>query len=229
MTQKFQSAFSLEEAQAEIDNPVDSLGASFLQALAAKDFDQLRNLYKPEVRFRAIVPSGERNGNTAGEAVGWLQKWFGSNDSFQFIRSTAGPVFDRLYLSYQIRLHGPEGWQVIEQHAYCKVQDGQIADMWLICSGFRPDLDYSKEQEKAAIPSPQARLGGDVFYNAGSKGCAEGPLDDIARLLRPLAAGQTLELYATDPTIASDLSAWCRLSGHALVRHEDSYYLIQRK
>jgi TusA-related sulfurtransferase len=72
-------------------------------------------------------------------------------------------------------------------------------------------------------------LGADAFYDAGTQGCAGGPLDEIARMLRRLQPGQTLEVRATDAGVAVDLPAWCRMTGHALVEHRDDRYLIRRK
>ncbi len=76
---------------------------------------------------------------------------------------------------------------------------------------------------------PATLLGADAFYDAGDKGCGEGPLDEIADLMRSLASGQTLEIRATDPSVAIDLAAWCRLTGHTLVTREGDRYLIRRK
>jgi TusA-related sulfurtransferase len=74
-----------------------------------------------------------------------------------------------------------------------------------------------------------SRLGADAFYDAGDKGCAAGPLDEIAALMRRLAPGQTLEVRATDPSVAGDLPAWCRLAGHELVTRDEDHYLIRRR
>ena len=213
------------------EKSAEKVGEAFLKALAEQDFSRLESLYKPQVRFRAMVPSGERVGQTAEEAVKYLRRWFGSKDTLQVLESATRQVSSRQYLSYQLRLHdNTDGWQVIEQHAYYNVQDGQIADMWLACSGFLPDPDHDAQgMGSDAIQTQQPALGGDVFYDAGSKGCAEGPMDDIAGLLRPMAPGQTLEIHATDPSVKADLSAWCRLSGHTLVKQSGEYYLIQHK
>ena len=71
-------------------------------------------------------------------------------------------------------------------------------------------------------------LGADAFYDAGDQGCGDGPLDEIAAQMRRLAPGQTLEVRATDPSVANDLPAWCRLVGHELVKREEDHYLIRR-
>ncbi|HEX9596170.1 MAG TPA: sulfurtransferase TusA family protein, partial [Anaerolineales bacterium] len=73
------------------------------------------------------------------------------------------------------------------------------------------------------------QLGADAFYDAGDTGCAYGPLDDIARMMRDLSSGQTLEVRATDPSVAVDLPAWCRLTGHQLVTQQGDRYLVRRK
>ena len=80
------------------------------------------------------------------------------------------------------------------------------------------------------IPTqPTARLSADAFYDAGAQGCADGPLDEVAGLLRRLAPGQTLEVRATEPSVANDLPAWCRMTGHELVTRDGDRYLIRRR
>jgi TusA-related sulfurtransferase len=80
-----------------------------------------------------------------------------------------------------------------------------------------------------AVPTQSASLlGADAFYDAGDLGCAAGPLDEIAAQMRRLTPGQTLEVRATDPSVANDLPAWCRLAGHELAGHEGDRYLIRR-
>ena len=69
----------------------------------------------------------------------------------------------------------------------------------------------------------------DAFYDAGNRGCASGALDAIADCMRRLAPNQTLEIRATDPSVTVDLTAWCRLTGHSLVRHAGDRYLIRHK
>ena len=76
---------------------------------------------------------------------------------------------------------------------------------------------------------PAALLGADAFYDAGDKGCGNGPLDEIAAQMRAMAPGQMLEVRATESSVANDLPAWCRLVGHELVRHEADRYLIRRR
>jgi hypothetical protein len=206
------------------------LGETFLKALAAQDFDTLQTLFTPQVRFRAMVPSGIREGKSASEAAGWLKRWFGSADEIQVLESDTDQVFDRLYLTYRLHLHDREnGWRYIEQHAYCEANSSAINDMWLVCSGFRPDLQNPVSADDMRCQLPHPRFAADAYYSAGSLGCAEGPMEEIAGKIRKMTPGQTLEIYATDPNVAGDLTAWCRLSGNEFVKNVGNYFLIRRK
>ncbi len=100
----------------------------------------------------------------------------------------------------------------------------------LIVWSQRPSNDSA-----AAAPAIQADKAAtslfeaDFHYDAGDKGCAAGPMDDIAALVRSrLATGQTLEIYATDPAVAVDLAAWCRMTGNLLEQQRGSHYLIRK-
>jgi TusA-related sulfurtransferase len=75
---------------------------------------------------------------------------------------------------------------------------------------------------------PALAFGADRFYNAGDKGCAFGPMDDIAALMRKMAAGETLEIHATDPSVGSDLTAWCRMTGNTLLDQNAGRYLVRK-
>lgn len=77
--------------------------------------------------------------------------------------------------------------------------------------------------------TPTSIFGADAFYDCGNRGCGDGPLDGIVKIIRRLAPGQTLEVRAIEPSVAEDLPAWCRLSGHQLTEQKDDRYLIRRK
>jgi TusA-related sulfurtransferase len=44
-----------------------------------------------------------------------------------------------------------------------------------------------------------------------------------------MESGQTLEVRATDPSVAVDLPAWSRLAGPRIEKHEEDRYLLRRK
>lgn len=89
------------------------------------------------------------------------------------------------------------------------------------------------EPAAATVVTPQRErtapiFRADQFYDAGDKGCAMGPMDEIAALVRAMASGQALEIHASDPSVAADLSAWCRLTGNTLVERRDEHYLVRK-
>ena len=85
-------------------------------------------------------------------------------------------------------------------------------------------------------PEPKSRdqarsasiFGADQIYDAGDKGCAAGPMDEIAAVIRKMQTGQSLEIRATDPSVAADLSAWCRMTGNTLVEQQSDRFLVKK-
>jgi TusA-related sulfurtransferase len=116
-------------------------------------------------------------------------------------------------------------------------QSSSAANYGTLGINFRARKAANEEEWAAALDAlssevpeqPTALLGADAFYDAGEKGCGDGPLDEIAAQMRSLTAGQTLEIRATDPSVTNDLPAWCRLVGHELVRYEGDRFLIRRR
>jgi TusA-related sulfurtransferase len=116
-------------------------------------------------------------------------------------------------------------------------QSSSAANFGTLGINFRARKALNEEESAAALATlscavpaqPTSLLGADAFYDAGDQGCAAGPLDEIAAQMRRLAPGQTLEVRATDPSVANDLPAWCRLAGHELLKRERDRYLIRRR
>ena len=54
----------------------------------------------------------------------------------------------------------------------------------------------------------------DDVFDAGTLGCGDGPLLDISKRLKAMPPGSVLEIRSTDPGVAADLPAWCRMVGH---------------
>lgn len=91
------------------------------------------------------------------------------------------------------------------------------------------EVGAAQQRKAAAADSANAPFTADQFYDAGDKGCGEGPLETIAGMVRKMQKGQTLAIHATDPSVAVDLAAWTRMSGNELLDHQGTYYLIRRK
>jgi len=115
-------------------------------------------------------------------------------------------------------------------------QESSAASFGTVGINFRARKAKNDEEWMAAMTGlncemplrPTATLGADTFYDAGDKGCGEGPIQEIAALMRDLEPGQTLEVRATDSTVRIDLPAWTRLTGHKVLKQQDDRYLLKR-
>src|SRR6478736_5447593 len=81
------------------------VGRRFLAALAARDFARLEACFDTDVNFRALVPSGIRDGIGPTVTVAWLRRWFEDADLFDMQKMNVDVVVDRLHITYRIRLH----------------------------------------------------------------------------------------------------------------------------
>jgi len=120
-----------------------SVGGAFLEALAARDHQQMAATLSADIRFRAMLPPGPMDWNGADEVAGVFTSWFGDAEDFELIDATVGEVGGRLHLSWRLRVRPApfgigDGWHVIEQQVYADAAD-TIDTLDLLCSGFRPD------------------------------------------------------------------------------------------
>jgi hypothetical protein len=69
--------------------------------------------------------------------VALLRQWLGGERGFAVLAASSGMVGDVLRLDYRVRISGPEPC-LMEQHGYCRVGAGGIADLRLVCSGWIP-------------------------------------------------------------------------------------------
>lgn len=97
-------------------------------------------------------------------------------------------------------------------------------DLRLACASLERTMDEPEDASEAQPAFAEAAH----RYDAGDIGCGELVLALRARFA-PLPAGATLHLTATDIGAPEDLPAWCRLTGHRLVRAEHPEYLIARR
>ena len=208
-----------------------SIGQAYLEALAVRDFDRIEKLLHPHIRFRGLVPRAVREGTTAEETLSWLRRWFGDREVFNLRQCSVDQVVDRLHLAYRVQVRDQDGWQEVAQHLYCIIEHEVITDMALLCSGFRPLPEpHVAQQSSGSLGRSEegARFDVNLFYDAGDQGCTDGPLEQVAQLASRLSGGQTLEVRATNPSVAHDLPAWCRLAGYALLQQDGDRYVIGR-
>jgi TusA-related sulfurtransferase len=87
-------------------------------------------------------------------------------------------------------------------------------------------LERGRPSDGPYLHSPQAMLDAGGAVDAALSG-------PIRRRLRDLAAGQILEVVSREPTARLAIPAWCRLTGHELVREvhqgEEALFWIRKR
>jgi len=125
--------------------PQFALAGSLLEGLAAQDFAQLGGALAADARLRALLPPGLREWTGAQVIAGQFASWFGDTRDFDLVEATVGEVGGRLHLHWRLRLRAERlgtGWFIVEQQAYADTDDGgRIAQLDLLCTGYRPEGD----------------------------------------------------------------------------------------
>jgi TusA-related sulfurtransferase len=104
-------------------------------------------------------------------------------------------------------------WRVVEQNVFASVLDARLADVALVCSGFRPVAGSAHQQAAAQDASGHQA---DAHLDAIGKTCAT-LTPDIRAAVRELLPGQVLEILTDDPTAADGLKSWTNLTGNELL------------
>ena len=116
------------------------LGARLVAAVTERDFGRLADTLAPDVRMRALTPSGPVELSGAEPAAARFASWFGEANGLELVHSGSDEVGDRLHVFYRLRVKRPgDPWKVIEQHLFCALDEGRITALDLVCSGFRHD------------------------------------------------------------------------------------------
>jgi hypothetical protein len=125
--------------------PQFARAGSLLEGLAAQDFAQLGSALAAGARLRALLPPGLREWTGAQVIAHRFEGWFGNTQDFDLVEATVGEVGGRLHLHWRLRLRAERlgtGWFTVEQQAYADTDEGgRIAQLDLLCTGYRPEGD----------------------------------------------------------------------------------------
>ncbi len=125
--------------------PQFARAGSLLEGLAAQDFAQLGSALAADARLRALLPPGLREWTGAQVIADQFASWFGDTQDFDLVEATVGEVGGRLHLHWRLRLRAERlgtGWFTVEQQAYADTDGGgRIAQLDLLCTGYRPEGD----------------------------------------------------------------------------------------
>jgi SnoaL-like domain len=111
--------------------------AAIAAAVADRDTAQLAAAVTDTVRLRALLPGGpiEEHGRDAVRAC--FGGWFADMDTVDLVESAGEAVADRLLIHYRLDLAQRGMRWACTQTAICKIDDGRLATIDLLCSGFR--------------------------------------------------------------------------------------------
>lgn len=190
------------------DEPVSILAegpaTEFIAALALRDYDRLEASLGPHVRFRALTPGGLRERENARETVALIRSWFAEADTLEVLEGSASSVAERVRLRYRFRERYADGeTEIIEQNAFCNLEDGRISALDLVCSGHL--------SEPATSPTRTHT------FDAGDLGCGSGLPQEFRKRIGAIPVGSVLEITSRDPATKEDLPSLARLLGHTVL------------
>ena len=89
------------------------------------------------VRLRALLPGGPIEAHGRDAVVARFGGWFADFDTVELVESAGEAVADRLLIHYRLDLAQRGTRWACTQTAICKIVDGRLAIIDLLCSGFR--------------------------------------------------------------------------------------------
>jgi hypothetical protein len=136
------------------DHPVATAVAA---AVARRDPTRLATMLTEAVRLRALLPGAAVVAHGRADAVGTIHGWFAGFDTVEVLDTAGEAVADRLLIHYRLGLGRAGTRWVCTQTAVCKIVDGHLAVIDLLCSGFR---EVSRDDHVPVDPRPRTRLVG---------------------------------------------------------------------
>jgi SnoaL-like domain len=117
-----------------------STARRLVEAIARRDWDALGRCLASDVWMRALLPRETVECHTAASAVAVIAGWFG--DAYEFELDRLEPDTStgaRVRVGWHARLRPdwePDRWHVVEQVGFCKIVDGRVTRLDLVCTGF---------------------------------------------------------------------------------------------
>jgi len=190
---------------------IASVGERMITSLSERDSKKLASCFHPDIRFRALVPSGLRECRGSLNATALMQSWFVAAERLQLLHKEVYSVSHRLNASYRFREFYSDGeTEIIEQHAYCDLRNGLIESISILCSGHLP--------EQSEVTNEQVHH----RYDAGDLGCGSGLPQEFRRQVGAIPIGHTIDILTRDPSAKEDLPSLARLLGHQVLSVQSS-------
>ena len=118
--------------------------------IARRDPQRLSAALTETVRLRALLPGGPIEAQAQENVAALLCALLADFDTVRVVESAGEPVADKLLIHY--RLHVTQAAQrwVCTQTAVCRLVDGRLAVIDLLCSGFR-EIETNED-----VPAPRS-------------------------------------------------------------------------
>ena len=111
----------------------------FVAALGAADWEATRALLADDVRLRALVPSALREQEGPDAVVERFKYWWDGLEDFRLLDSGIEPIAGQVRVRYRLAgTDAEDGPVMVEQCCYLTVENGRIAKINSVCSGFQP-------------------------------------------------------------------------------------------
>jgi hypothetical protein len=117
------------------------IAAEVATLVAERDPQQFGAALTETARLRALLPGGPIQAHGRDDIAARFHGFFADFDTVQLVESAGEAVADRLLIHYRLHVtRGATHW-VCTQTAICKIIDGLLAVIDLLCSGFREVRD----------------------------------------------------------------------------------------
>ena len=111
--------------------------AAIAAAVAGRDSAGLAAAVTGTVRLRALLPGGPIEEHGRDAVVARFGRWFDGMDTVDLVESAGETIADRLLIHYRLDLARRGTRWACTQTLVCKIVDGRLATIDLLCSGFR--------------------------------------------------------------------------------------------
>jgi hypothetical protein len=109
-----------------------------LEAIAERDFDAIAECFSADATLQAIVPAGLRHDEGREAIEDRYRLWLGDAGEYSLLECETTAVSDVVRLRYAVRSSEPgEAATVFEQTAYVELEEDEIVNARIACSGRR--------------------------------------------------------------------------------------------
>jgi hypothetical protein len=115
----------------------NNLGEKFIQFLADRNYNKMKELYHPDVTARLLIPGGLLTVYDSENLIKKISSWFADSEKFELVDSQVDELGGKLGVRYKFRgIENNEAY-IVEQQTFLKIIDGKIHSFDLLCSGFQ--------------------------------------------------------------------------------------------